>query len=299
MGKAYQYRDKTKEELQKQLEDFKNELAQLRVSKVSGQGGPSKLAKIKVIRKSIARVLTVFNSQSRDAVRKAYRKKEYKPLQIRLKRTRALRRALTKKEVTLILMQRLIKIDEQVRTDPGFPAGFMDVIKIDRTNEVFRLLYDTKGRFTLHKIDAEEAKFKLCRVRKVALGPKGVPFIVTHDGRTIRYPHPDVKVNDVVKVDLATGTFKDFTKFETGNLAVTTGGRNTGRVGIIVSREKHDGAQDVIYMKDSVGHTWSTLIGNTFVLGKGNTSQVTLPKDKGIKLSISEDRERKLRKLQQ
>jgi len=210
-----------------------------------------------------------------------------------------LKYALTKKEVTLILMQRLVRIDDKVRTDPGFPSGFQDVIKIDRTNEIFRLLYDTKGRFILHKIDAEEAKFKLCRVRKVALGPKGAPFLVTHDGRTIRYPHPDVKVNDVVKVNLTTGTFAEHTKFEVGNLAMTTGGRNTGRVGIIVNREKHDGADDVVYMKDSVGHTWSTLIDNVFTLGKGNNSLITLPKDKGIQLSIAEDRERKLRKLQQ
>jgi len=210
-----------------------------------------------------------------------------------------LKYALTKKEVTLILMQRLVRIDDKVRTDPGFPAGFMDVIKLDRTNEVFRLLYDTKGRFSLHKIDAEESKFKLCRVRKVALGPKGVPFLVTHDGRTIRYPHPDVAVNDVIKLDVATSTFKEYTKFEVGSLAMTTGGRNTGRVGIIVNRERHNGASDVIYLKDSVGHTWSTLIENVFVLGKGNSSQITLPKDKGIKLSIAEDRERKLRKLQQ
>jgi hypothetical protein len=33
---------------------------------------------------------------------------------------------------------------------------------------------------------------------------KGVPYIVTHDGRTIRYPDPLVKVNDTVMVDIAT-----------------------------------------------------------------------------------------------
>ncbi len=33
-----------------------------------------------------------------------------------------------------------------------------DVISIAKTNENFRLLYDSKGRFTLHHIDSEEAK---------------------------------------------------------------------------------------------------------------------------------------------
>ena len=43
-----------------QLDELKAELANLRVAKVSG-GPASKLAKIKVVRKAIARVLTVYN----------------------------------------------------------------------------------------------------------------------------------------------------------------------------------------------------------------------------------------------
>jgi len=99
--KAHELRNKSKDELTKQLEDFKNELAQLRVAKVSGQGGPSKLAKIKVIRKSVARVLTVINQNDRDAKRLAYRKRNFKPLDLRVKKTRAMRRALTSVERSL------------------------------------------------------------------------------------------------------------------------------------------------------------------------------------------------------
>jgi hypothetical protein len=35
---------------------------------------------------------------------------------------------------------------------------FSDVVSIPKTNENFRLLYDTKGRFRLHSIRDEEAK---------------------------------------------------------------------------------------------------------------------------------------------
>jgi len=41
---------------------------QLRVAKVTG-GAASKLAKIKVVRKDIARVLTVYNQKNKDSVR--------------------------------------------------------------------------------------------------------------------------------------------------------------------------------------------------------------------------------------
>ena len=40
----------------------------------------------------------------------------------------------------------LLQVDGKVRTDPKFPAGFMDVIQIEKTGENFRLIYDVKGR---------------------------------------------------------------------------------------------------------------------------------------------------------
>lgn len=35
-----------------------------------------------------------------------------------------------------------------------------DVISIEKTGEHFRLIYDVKGRFTVHRITAEEAKVR-------------------------------------------------------------------------------------------------------------------------------------------
>jgi len=201
-----------------------------------------------------------------------------------------LKYALTGKEVKYILMQRLVKVDGKARTDHTYPAGFMDVISIEKTDEHFRLLYDVRGRFAIHRISAEEAKYKLGRVKKVLMGPKGTPYIVTHDGRTIRYPDPLVKANDSVKIDTETGKMSDFVKFETGNLAMISGGKNTGRVGIIVSRERHQGSFDIVHMKDSTGHIFATRLGNVFVIGKGNKPLVSLPKRKGVKVSILEER---------
>ena len=63
-----------------------------------------------------------------------------------------------------------------------------------------------------HAITKEEAKYKLCRIKRVAVGPKGVPYCVTHDGRTIRYPDPDVKEQDSVVLDLTTGKIREFIK---------------------------------------------------------------------------------------
>ena len=61
-------------------------------------------------------------------------------------------------------------------------------------------------------------QYKLCRVRRQQVGPKGVPFVTTSDGRTIRYPDPLIKVNDTVMVDISTGKIKDSIKFDSGKL---------------------------------------------------------------------------------
>lgn len=109
----------------------------------------------------------------------AYKESSTDPLLIS-----SLKYALNSRETKAIVMQRLIKVDGKVRTDSTYPAGFMDVISIEKTGENFRLVYDTKGRFTVHRITTEEAEYKLAKVKRVQLGKGGIPFLVTHDART-------------------------------------------------------------------------------------------------------------------
>lgn len=64
----------------KQLGDLKVELSQLHVAKVTGAA--SKLSKTRVVCKSIARVLTVVNQTQKENLRKSYKGKKYKPLNL-------------------------------------------------------------------------------------------------------------------------------------------------------------------------------------------------------------------------
>lgn len=210
-----------------------------------------------------------------------------------------LKYALTGKEVQKILMQRLVKIDGKVRTDPNFPVGFMDVISIEKTDEHFRVLFDAKGRFVIqrlnHKNFPDENKFKLCRVKKIAIGAKEVPYMVTHDGRTIRYPDPSTKMHDVVKVDIATGKWVDTMKFEVGATCFVTRGQNQGRIGTITQREKHIGSFEIVHVKDSKGRSFATRIINIFcIAGKEDTPDISLPRAKGLRDNILEERKKRL-----
>jgi len=101
MVKAYELRGNTKEELLKLLEEQRKELSELHVVKVTS-GAASKIAKIKGVRKNIARILTVHNQLQKDGLRKAAEGNKYLPKDLRSKKTRAMRRALTKEEKSVV-----------------------------------------------------------------------------------------------------------------------------------------------------------------------------------------------------
>ncbi|AQL02917.1 Putative threonine aldolase family protein [Zea mays] len=82
----------------------------------------------------------------------------------------------------------------------------------------------------------------------IRFGQKGIPYLNTNDGRTIRYPDPLIKANDTIKIDLETNKIMDFIKFDVGNMVMVTGGRNIGCVGVIKNREKHKGSFETIHV---------------------------------------------------
>merc|ERR1711966_116616 len=178
-----------------------------------------------------------------------------------------LKYALTGKECQQICMERCVKIDGKVRTDFNYPAGFMDVVTLEKSGDLFRLLYDVKGRFVLHRIEKAEGKYKLCRIQKVYVTAKKVPVAVTHDGR-----------------------MSDIYKFEMGAMIMVTKGHNAGRVGQLVHLEKHDGSFSIVTVKDRKGNSFATRQSNVFVIGSGDHPQGSLPKGRGIKKTILQER---------
>ena len=67
-----------------------------------------------------------------------------------------------------------------------------------------------------------------------------------------------LQVNDTVMYEIESGKVKDFIKFDVGQLCMVTGGKNRGRVGTIINKEKHKGSFDVCHVRDSVGHEFAT-----------------------------------------
>jgi len=68
----------------------------------------------KVVRKSIARVLTVINQTQKGQLRVFYKDKDLVPLDLRFKKTRAIRKGLTKQ-------QKDLKTLKQMKKEKHFP----------------------------------------------------------------------------------------------------------------------------------------------------------------------------------
>jgi small subunit ribosomal protein S4e len=202
-----------------------------------------------------------------------------------------LRLALNAREANIIVQDKEngIKVDNKARRDIKFPVGVMDVVTVAKTNESYRLLYDIKGRISLLKIKDTEAKFKLCKVKSRAVGPNKIPYIVTHDSRTIRFPHPDIKEGDTIKFDLEKNLISEWIKSEPGHLAYVTGGNNVGRVGQILHVERHLGSYDIVHIKDNNGKTFATRKSNIFVVGT-KKPLISLPEGDGNYLNILEEK---------
>ncbi|KAG8996222.1 60S ribosomal protein L35 [Tulasnella sp. 427] len=119
--RANELRSKNKAELLKSLDELKRELVDLRVHKVTNASA-GKLSRISVVRKNIARILTIINQNTRKAIREHYKGQKHKPLDLRPKRTRAIRRRLTERELNA-------KTIKQHKKDIHFPRHRNFVLK--------------------------------------------------------------------------------------------------------------------------------------------------------------------------
>ncbi len=114
------------------------------------------------------------------------------------------------------------------------------------------------------------------------MGENKVPYIVSHDGRTLRYPNPEIEVNDVCRFDLKNNKILDFVKLENGNICYIMGGNNIGRIGMITHIEKHPGSFDIVHIRDANGKSFATRTTNVFVIGKGKKPWISIPEDGGL-----------------
>jgi len=211
-----------------------------------------------------------------------------------------LRYALIGKEVIKIINRRHILVNGVVITDRKFPLGLMDIVSIPKTGENFRMILDNKGRYYARPIDEKEAEWTVIRIVKKYKAKYGRANAIAHNGWTLAYPHPSIKVNDSVKVllgDKQDPEKQEVIKFKVGAEALCIGGRNKGRIGIISHRTKIPAQQDLVRVTDKKGSVFSTQLRNIFVIGDGKSKALVGydGKNNGLRKTIMEERAERMK----
>jgi len=198
-----------------------------------------------------------------------------------------LKYAKTAREARRLIAEGHFKVDGRVRKDYKFPVGLMDVLEVVDTEEYYRIVPHPVKFLTLHKIDKEEASFKLCRIENKTVVTEGHIQLNLHDGRNhlVRVNNPlnpeeDVyRTYDVVKIAVPKQEILDHIKCEEGVLAITIGGKNVGRVGRITRIEQFFKRRDaVVTLKSDKGKEFRTNLKYVFPIGQ-DEPLISLPEE--------------------
>ena len=171
-----------------------------------------------------------------------------------------------------------VKVDGRARLEKKYPTGLMDVVEFSDANLSYRML-PVKGRgLGLVKISKEEVKFKLCKILRKTTAAKGRVQYGTHDGRTLSFQPTDAEANtfspnDTLRIGLPAQRVLSHMKFEKGNYALVTAGRNIGKSGKIVEVQQATATRPaMVRIEDDAGTNFDTMVDYTFVVGTDKPS---------------------------
>lgn len=92
-------------------------------------------------------------------------------------------------------------------------------------------------------------------------------------------------------MNLESGEIEGIVKFDNGASVFVTGGNNIGRVGVLQHVEHHPGSYEIAHVRDSRGNSFATRLSNIFVIGDGKKPLISLPRQKGLRLTLVEERD--------
>ena len=125
-----------------------------------------------------------------------------------------------------------VKIDGVTQKSLHHSIGLMDVIELDGTTDVYRLVPKQGHVLQPIKIDSTEKSKKLAKVKSKTNIKGGKTQLGFHDGRTII---TDMKANidDTCLLQIPEQKILDVIKFEKNSQVIVTRGINTGRIGLV------------------------------------------------------------------
>ena len=125
-----------------------------------------------------------------------------------------------------------VKIDGIIQKSLHYSIGLMDVVELEGTADVYRLVPKDGHILVPIKINTNEKSKKLVKVKSKTTIKGGKMQLGFHDGRTI-ITDTDVNVNDVCLLQIPEQKILDVIKFAKNSQVIITRGINAGRIGTI------------------------------------------------------------------
>ena len=125
-----------------------------------------------------------------------------------------------------------VKVDGVIQKSLHHSIGLMDVIELDGTTDIYRLVPKDGHKLVPIKINEKEKSKKLVKVKSKTNITGGKTQLGFHDGRTI-ITDTNVNVNDTCLLQIPEQKILDVIKFEKNSQVIIIKGGNAGRVGII------------------------------------------------------------------
>ncbi|MCX8196451.1 MAG: 30S ribosomal protein S4e [Acidilobaceae archaeon] len=184
--------------------------------------------------------------------------------------------AKTAREARRLIAEGNFKVDGVVRRDYKFPVGFMDVLEVKGSGEVFRVLPYPTTFFKLHPINPAEAGVKPLRIENKTTVKGGHVQLNLYGGRNvlIRVKDPRNPVEDIydtwgtVLLSLSDSAVLSYVPFGEGKIAIVMGGRAVGRVGRIKSVAPGWRKEStVVTLEDAKRNLFQTSLNYIFVIG--------------------------------
>ncbi len=150
--------------------------------------------------------------------------------------------ARTAREAIRVVKDSKVKVDGIIRHDHRFPLGLMDVVEIQGTGRLFRVLPKPGRGLSLSPIEQGEAGYKLCRiVGKRTLRARTLQ-ISLHDGRNLllegkegQKTDGEYNIGGTLQLALPTQKVVKYIPFQIGTIGLVTDGKNQGLYGKVTS----------------------------------------------------------------
>jgi len=148
------------------------------------------------------------------------------------------------REINDVLSSSQVLVDGVARHDAGFSVGLFNVIEVPREGLAFRLIPSPDG-LAPKKVDKEQVKLKLCRVRSKSKITGGHIQYGFHDGRSMIDDALSLSPGDSVVIKVPEQSVVTAIKLTKGSVGLVLSGDRAGQIGKIsevkkgtVSREK-------------------------------------------------------------